>query len=54
MVTTLTATISKLASQLEAAQSYIRVLKYEILALKVNIKPAWQDQRQAKSENNNN
>jgi hypothetical protein len=39
-VATLTATNAKLASQLEAAQSYIKMLKDEILALKANIKPA--------------
>jgi hypothetical protein len=39
-VATLTATNAKIASQLEAAQAYINVLKYEIPALKTNIKPA--------------
>jgi hypothetical protein len=51
---TLTATNDKLAYQLEAAQAYIKMLKGEILALKVNIKPAWQGQRPAKSTNNTN
>jgi hypothetical protein len=53
-VATLTATNAKLASQLEAAQAYIKMLKDEILALKVNIKPACQGQRLAKSTNNIN
>jgi hypothetical protein len=39
-VATLTATNDKLASQLEAAQAYIKMLKDEILALTANIKPA--------------
>jgi predicted RNase H-like nuclease (RuvC/YqgF family) len=41
----LTATNAKLASQLEAAQSYIKMLNYEILAFKAKIKIAWQGQR---------
>jgi hypothetical protein len=41
-VATLTATNAKLASQLEAAQAYIKMLKDEILAIKAKIKPAWQ------------
>jgi hypothetical protein len=53
-VATLTVTNAKLASQLEAAQAYIKMIKDEILALKENIKPAWQGQRPAKSMNNNN
>jgi hypothetical protein len=53
-VATLTATNAKLASQLEAAQVYIKMLKDEVLALNVKIKPAWQGQRPAKSTNNNN
>jgi hypothetical protein len=52
-VETLTMTNAKLASHLEAAQAYINMLKDEILALKENIKPAWQGQRPAKSTNNN-
>jgi hypothetical protein len=52
-VKTLTATNAKLASQLEAAQTYIKMRKDEMLALKENIKPAWQGQRPAKSTNNN-
>jgi hypothetical protein len=47
-VATLTATNDKLASQLEAAQVYIKTLKDEILSLKSKIKPAWQDQLPAK------
>jgi hypothetical protein len=54
MVATLTATNPKLASQLESAQLYIKTLKYEILALKAKIKPAWQGQHPAKSINSNN
>jgi hypothetical protein len=50
-VATLTATNAKLASQLEASQAYIKTLKDEILALKANVKPAWQGQRPAKSTN---
>jgi uncharacterized protein YukE len=38
----LTATNDKLASQLEASQEYIKMLKDEILALKAKLKPAWQ------------
>jgi hypothetical protein len=53
-VATFTATNSKLASQLEAAQAYINMHKDEILALEAKIKPAWQGQRPAKSTNNNN
>jgi hypothetical protein len=39
-VATLTATNAKLASQLEAAHAYIKILKDEIIALKAKIKPA--------------
>jgi hypothetical protein len=39
-VATLTVTNAKLASQLEAAQNYIKTLKYGIIALKAKIKPA--------------
>jgi hypothetical protein len=53
-VATLTATNAKLVSQLEAALAYVKMLKDEILALKANIKPAWQVQRLAKSKNINN
>jgi hypothetical protein len=53
-VATLTATNAKLASQLGAAQAYSKMPKDYILALKANIKPAWQGQRPAKSTNNNN
>jgi hypothetical protein len=51
-VSTLTANNTKLASQLEAAQSYIKIITDEILALNAKIKPAWQGQRPAKSTNN--
>jgi hypothetical protein len=40
MVATPNATNAKLASQLEAAQAYTKMLKDEILALKDKIKPA--------------
>jgi hypothetical protein len=53
-VSTLNATNAKLESHLEVAQAYIKMLKDEILALKANIKPAWQYQLPAKSINNNN
>jgi hypothetical protein len=53
-VTTLTSTNVKLASQLEAAQAYIKTLNDEFLALKAKIKPAWQGKRPEKSINNNN
>jgi hypothetical protein len=53
-VATLTAINAKLASQIEATQAYIKMLKDDILVLKANIKPAWQGQRTAKSTNNNN
>jgi hypothetical protein len=39
-VATLTAINAKLASQMEAAHAYIKMLKDEILALTANIKPA--------------
>jgi hypothetical protein len=52
-VAMLTATNAKLASQLEAAQAYTKTLKDEIIALRENIKPAWQGQRPAKSTNKN-
>jgi NifU-like protein involved in Fe-S cluster formation len=48
-VATLTTTNNKLASQLEGAQSYIKMLKDEILALKAKIKTLWKGQRTAKS-----
>jgi hypothetical protein len=50
---TLAATNVKLASQLEAAQAYIKTPKDEIIALKAKIKLAWQGQRPAKSTSNN-
>jgi hypothetical protein len=53
-VAMLTATNDKLASQLEAAQRYIKMIKDEVLALKAKLKPAWQGQRPAKSKNNDN
>jgi hypothetical protein len=53
-VAMLTATNAKLASQLEATQAYIKMLKDDILALKANIIPAWQGQQPDKSANNNN
>jgi hypothetical protein len=43
-VATLIATHDKLASQLEAAQAYIKTLKDEISALNAKIRPAWQGQ----------
>jgi hypothetical protein len=43
-VATLTATNAKLASQLEAAQASVKMLKDEILALKAKTKPARQGQ----------
>jgi hypothetical protein len=52
-VATLAATNAKLASQLEAAQAYIKTLKGEIIAVKTKIKPAWQGQHPAKLTNNN-
>jgi hypothetical protein len=52
-VATLIATNAQLASQLEAVQLYINMLKDEILALKSNIKPALQGQQPAKPTNNN-
>jgi hypothetical protein len=52
-VATLTVTNAKLASQLEAAHAYIKMLKDEILVLKAKIKPVWQGQRPSKSINNN-
>jgi hypothetical protein len=48
-VSTLTATNAKLASQLEAAQAHIKMLKDEIQALNAKTKPAWKGQRPAKS-----
>jgi predicted RNase H-like nuclease (RuvC/YqgF family) len=51
-VATLTTTNAKLATHLEAAQAQIAQLKDEIVALKNNIKPAWQGQRPIKTTNN--
>jgi predicted RNase H-like nuclease (RuvC/YqgF family) len=42
MVTTLTTTNAKLATQLEAAHALIAQLKSEIATLKIKIKPVWQ------------
>jgi hypothetical protein len=53
-VATLTVNNSKLASQLEAAQAYLEMLKDEIISLKAKINPARKGQRPAKSTNNNN
>jgi predicted RNase H-like nuclease (RuvC/YqgF family) len=53
-VATLTVTNAKLASQLEAAKAYIKMLKDEVLALKEKIQPELQGQLPAKSTNNNN
>jgi hypothetical protein len=53
-VAKLTATTAKIASQMEAEHLYIKMLKDEILAFKVKIKPTWQGQLPAKSTNNNN
>jgi hypothetical protein len=52
-VATLTATNAKLASQLEEAQEYMKMLNNEILALKAKLKHVWQGQQPAKSTNNN-
>jgi hypothetical protein len=52
-VATLTTTNFKFASQLEAAQAYIKTLKDEIVALKANIRPACQGQIPAQSTSNN-
>jgi predicted RNase H-like nuclease (RuvC/YqgF family) len=46
-VTTLTVTNTKLATQLEASQEYIKKLKEEIAELKEKMKPFWQGQRPA-------
>jgi hypothetical protein len=54
MVAMLTTTNDKLASQMEAAQAYIKMFKDYILALKENIRSAWQGQLPAKSTNKNN
>jgi predicted RNase H-like nuclease (RuvC/YqgF family) len=53
-VATLTATNTKLATQLEAAQAQIAQLKDEVAELKIKIKPAWQGQRPHKTTNNDN
>jgi hypothetical protein len=47
MVATLTTANAKLASQLEAAQLYIKTLKDGIISLNTKIKPAWQGQRRS-------
>jgi hypothetical protein len=51
-VATLTTTNAKLATQLEAAQAQIALLKNEIATLKNKIKPAWKGQRPVKTTNN--
>jgi hypothetical protein len=48
-VATLTATDVKLDLHLETAQAYIKTLKEEIVALKANIKAAWQGQGPVRS-----
>jgi hypothetical protein len=40
-VAPLAVTNAKLATHMEAAQAYIKMLTDEILALKTNLKPAW-------------
>jgi uncharacterized protein YukE len=52
-VTTLPAANSKLATQLEASQPYIKKLKDEMADLKAKIKSAWQGQIPAKMTSNN-
>jgi hypothetical protein len=51
-VATLTMTNSKFATQLEAAHAIITQLKSEITTLKIKIKPVWQEQRPARTTNN--
>jgi hypothetical protein len=51
-VDTLTTTNAKLATQLEAAQAQIALLKNDITTLKNKIKPVWQGQRPIKTMNN--
>jgi predicted RNase H-like nuclease (RuvC/YqgF family) len=51
-VETLTTTNAKLATQLEAANALIAQLNNEIATLKNKIKPAWQEQRPARTTNN--
>jgi hypothetical protein len=53
-VATLTVTNSRLTTQLEASQAYIKKLKEEITNLKVKMKPARQGQITAKITNNDN
>jgi hypothetical protein len=51
-IATLTTTIAKLDTQLEAAQAHIAQLKDYTAALKNKIKPAWQGQRPRNTTNN--
>jgi hypothetical protein len=53
-VATLTATNAKLTFKLETSQAYIKKLKEGIVQLNLNIKPAWQGQRPAKTTDNDN
>jgi hypothetical protein len=53
-VATLTATNSKLTLQLETSQAYVKNPKEYIVQFKLNIKPAWQGQRPAKTTDNDN
>jgi hypothetical protein len=46
-------TNAEFASHLEAAHTYIKMLKDDILALKVKLKPARQGQQPTTSTNNN-
>jgi hypothetical protein len=52
-VATLNTTNAKLANQLEAAHALIAQLKSYITTLNNKIKPAWQEQRPARTTNNN-
>jgi hypothetical protein len=49
MVATLTDTNTKFTSQLKVSQAYVKKLKEDIAQLKLNIRPAWQGQRPAKT-----
>jgi ABC-type transporter Mla subunit MlaD len=51
-VATITATIAKLANQLEAAHALIEKLKSEIATLKTKLKPVWQGQQPTRTTNN--
>jgi hypothetical protein len=52
IVSTLTTTNAKLATQLEAAHAPIAQLKNDVATLKNKIKPDWQGQRPVKTTNN--